>query len=626
MCGIAGATRGMLGQDAEETLHRMNDVMVHRGPDMGDIYLDSDLGLCHRRLSIIDLSEDGRQPMLSDDGKLVIVFNGEIYNFQELRSELLAKGHTFRTGTDTEVLLYLYKEYGEASIERIRGMFAYTIWDRSEKKLFAARDRIGKKPFYYYAKSGGFAFASEIKSLLQIDRLGTDIDPTALIDYLKYLFIPHPKSIYNDIEKLEPGHYLIYKNGRAEVKQYWDVDFSDPLRSGEGEIIEELLDVVAEAVKCRMISDVPLGAFLSGGVDSSGIVALMARGVSEPVTTCSIGFDDEKHNEAMYAKSFARSLSTNHHEHYIKDEPAGIIEKLVWHFDEPFADSSMVPTYYVSNLARQNVTVALSGDGGDESFAGYEKYSIDRYENMVREFVPHPVLEGIARITNSFQSGLNKRLNSLCSSAALSPAEGFYVTNTFITDVQLKSILTNRIWQEVMEYDPAAHMKRYFNSANGRDHLSKILYADLKLYLPGDILVKVDRMSMANSLEVRSPLLDHKVIEFAARIPSSLKIHRGEKKYALKKSFGKVVPQDVLNRKKHGFVVPLNSWFKNELKEMAEQSIFGDHGMEGYFNMNAIKTLWNEHQACSVSHGTLLWTLFVFSLWLQQCYRRNPSY
>ncbi|MDL1974320.1 MAG: asparagine synthase (glutamine-hydrolyzing) [Deltaproteobacteria bacterium] len=619
MCGIAGATRNLLGENPDQTLHRMNQVMLHRGPDMGEVTCDADMGLCHRRLSIIDLSEDGRQPMVSRDGRFTIVFNGEIYNFLELRKELSAQGHQFQTKTDTEVLLHAFMEYGPSSLDKVRGMFAYAIWDKKEKRLFAARDRIGKKPLYYYFYGGKFAFASEIKSLLEIEEVQQEIDPTAIIDYLKYLFIPHPKSIYKNIFKLEPGHFLTFSAGQIQTRQYWDVDFSKQSRKNEEELGEELLATIKDAVECRLISDVPLGAFLSGGIDSSAVVALMNSLCREPVTTCTIGFEDKAYNEAEYAKDFSGFLHTAHHEHYVKNEPAKIVKKLVWHFDEPFADSSMVPTYYVSNVARRHVTVALSGDGGDESFAGYTKYSIDRYENMVRQWIPHLILNTINTLTRFFPAITPViKLNSLCRSAMMTPAEGFYVTNTFIADQQLNSLLSQNLKKQVNGYNPADHLIRYYNAANGPDHISKILYTDLKHYLPGDILVKVDRMSMANSLEVRAPLLDHKVIELAARIPSSLKLHRGQKKYILKNTFSRILPEDILTRKKHGFDVPLNSWFRRELKEMAKNSLFHNQRLQEFFQPQALKLIWNQHQSGKMSHGTLLWTLFIFSLWIEE--------
>lgn len=617
MCGIAGSVRNLLGDNPMTILDGMNDVMLHRGPDMGEVYCDESIGLCHRRLSIIDLSEDGRQPMCSADGRFVIVFNGEIYNFLELRKELEGKGYQFRTRTDTEVLLNAYIEYGPASLEKVNGMFAYTIWDKVEKKLFAARDRIGKKPLYYFSHEGRFAFASEIKSLLAIPSIQPEIDITAFADYLKYLFVPHPKSIYKHIFKLPPGHYLLYADGNLQIKEYWDIDFSQQSIRNEKEIEEELLQLIKESVECRLLSDVPLGAFLSGGVDSSGIVALMSRFSSSPVTTCTIGFNDKALNEAEYAKEFAQSLHADHHEYYVQDEPSKIIKKLVWHFDEPFADSSMVPTYYVSKMAKQNVTVALSGDGGDESFAGYAKYSIDQFENKVRDRTPSNLLRTLSSFSGMFPNNtIFRKTHSLCSSALLTPAQGFYVTNSFVTKQQFHTLLTPDLRKSLLDYDSADHIARYYEKANGPDHLAKILYTDLKLLLPGDFLVKVDRMSMANSLEVRSPLLDHRLIEFAATIPSNLKLYGSQKKIILKKSFSKILPKEILTRKKRGFESPINKWFRDEVKDMAADSFFKNEKLQEFFEVQAIKKLWDQHQEGG-NHGTLLWTIFMFALWLE---------
>lgn len=619
MCGIAGLTRNLCKIGPEKVLSDMNNAMHHRGPDDGDIYFDEGVGLCHRRLSIIDLSEDGKQPMSSSDGRYTIVFNGEIYNFISLKKDLLDKGYKFNSKTDTEVLLNLYIEYGESSLEKINGMFAYAIWDKHNKKLFAARDRLGKKPFFYYHSGEHFAFASELKSITRIKDLNLTVDSRAVVDYLKYLFIPHPGTIYNNVYKLEPGYYLTFQEGRTEVKKYWDIEPCAGNCSNEEEIVEGLLDVIENAVKSRLISDVPLGAFLSGGIDSSGVVKLMSMVLDKPVTTCSIGFDDKRHNEALYAKEFAEMLSADHHEYYVQDKPEEIIKKLVWHFDEPFADSSMVPTYYVSNLARKNVTVALSGDGGDESFAGYAKYTADMRENRLRELIPGFLVNILYSITENSISGLPKRLNSLTGSLKLSPDEAFYVTNTFITDKQIDALLTPDIRRDTAGYDPAHYIKRYYNRFDTKDHLSKILYTDLKLYLPGDVLVKVDRMSMANSLEVRCPLLDYKVIEYASGIPSYLKMHGSEKKYILKKAFEKILPEKIRNRPKHGFDVPLDNWFRSDLKNMAEETLLHNDAIKDFFNPQSVNDIWKEHIAGRADHGTLLWTLFTFSLWSEIC-------
>ncbi len=620
MCGIAGCSFHMI-QDAPETyLQKMNDVMIHRGPDAGDFLYDNNMAVCHRRLSIIDLTENGRQPMQSDDRKFTIVFNGEIYNFIELREELRNKGYSFNTRTDTEVLLHAYREYGTACLQKIRGMYAFAIWDSDRRELFLCRDRIGKKPLYYYYDGEYIAFASEMKSILQIPGVKKKIDPTAVIDYLKYLYVPHPKSIYEDIRKLEPGHYLFYKDGKIRIEQYWDIDFSKPLTGPVEEISDQLLSIISESVKIRLISDVPLGAFLSGGIDSSAVVALMAETGGGPVKTCSIGFNESEHNEAEYAKEFAALHNTEHHEYYLTEHEdlEAVIKKLVWHFDEPFADSSMVPTYQVCKVARQNVTVALSGDGGDESFGGYAKYSIDQIENRVRHLVPRCVLSLLSAAFRHSVAGIGKKAYSLCSTAAMSPAEGFYMTNTFFPDNMMKGFLSDGFANAINGYNPFEHTSRYYNSANGGDHFSRVLYTDLKSYLPGDILAKVDRMSMANSLEVRSPLLDHKVIEFAAKIPSLLKTKGESKKIILKKAFEKILPAELMNRKKHGFEVPLDNWFRSELKQMAYNYLFNKEYMNEYIKVPQLKEMWNWHQEQKVNAGTNLWALLMFSLWYEE--------
>jgi asparagine synthase (glutamine-hydrolysing) len=617
MCGIAGATIGLLGKNPEKTLLKMSNQMTHRGPDMGDVLIQGEIGLCHRRLSIIDLSEDGRQPMSSTDGRFSIVFNGEIYNYLELRKNLKKNGYVFKTNTDTEVLLSLYSEYGPKLLQYLRGMFAFAIWDNKKSELFIARDRIGKKPLYYTHNGSNFSFASELKSILVLKENNRQIDCTAFLDFMSYLNIPHPKSIYKTIHKLSPGHYLIFSMGKVKIHEYWDVDFSKTIDGNVNEIKDELFGIIKSAVECRLISDVPLGAFLSGGIDSSGIVALMASLSDNPVNTCTIGFNDSGHNEAVFAKRFSDKLGTNHKEHYIDNKPESILKKLIWHFDEPFSDSSMVPTYYVSKMARNNVTVVLSGDGGDESFGGYEKYLIDGYERRLNNLIPIFILQKISEFTENFTHfDVLKKVNSICSSSLLSPEDAFYVTNSFFSPFQANILLQDSIKKEVNGYDPADHIRKYYKSANGEDHLSKILYTDLKLFLPGDILVKVDRMSMANSLEVRSPLLDHEVIEFAAKIPSHLKLRRGNQKFILKEIFRPLIGSQVISRPKHGFTVPLDSWFRNELYDTAIHFLLNSKLIENFFKKSALTVIWEQHQKRRFNHGVLLWSILMFSMWL----------
>jgi asparagine synthase (glutamine-hydrolysing) len=618
MCGIAGFTRSCAFGADKNTLQRMGEVIIHRGPDAGGEFIDELVGLAHRRLSIIDLSSQGNQPMFYGDDRYVIVFNGEIYNFLELRAELENIGCSFRSHTDTEVILALYALEGAACLIKLNGMFAFAIWDREEKSLFLARDRIGKKPLYYYhGGSDRVAFASEIKSLLQLPCIQREIEPTAIADYLKYLYIPAPKTIFKRIYKLPPGHYLELRMGsNPKVSEYWDVE---PLHrvnnAGEEDLAAELLDLIQKSTACRMIAEVPLGAFLSGGIDSSAIVAMMAHASSDPVKTCSIGFDDKRHDETVFARDIAKMFHTDHSEYVVGDNLAATVTLLPRYFDEPFADSSAVPTFHVSRLARRNVTVALAGDGGDENFGGYEKYTTDLREDQVRRLVPRFLLKTVNGMTGGRHGDLMRKAHSLSQGALAEPGRAFYRTNTFIDDNGLEQLLSPKMRAECRGYDPAEHTLKYWDKVRGADHLTCMLYTDIKTYLPGDILAKVDRMSMAHSLEVRAPILDYRVVEFAASLPSKLKIKGSSKKYILKKAFEGQLPGEILNRRKHGFTVPLDVWFRNDLCRLTEQCLLEDPAMEKYFSVSEIRRIFEEHRAARANHGTLLWSLLTFALW-----------
>lgn len=618
MCGIAGFVRSCAPQADELTLQQMGKAMLHRGPDASGEFMDDFVGLAHRRLSIIDLSPQGNQPMFYGNGRYVIVFNGEIYNFLELRASLQRKGYSFRSHTDTEVILALYALEGAQCLKRLNGMFAFAIWDREEKTLFLARDRIGKKPLYYF--HGGadrLAFASGIKAILVLPGVPRDLEPTAIVDYLKYLYIPAPKSIFKGIFKLPPGHYLELRiNSEPRIREYWDVDFSkQKAPTGEDEAAEELLALIDRSTASRMVADVPLGAFLSGGVDSSGIVALMARNSSGPVKTCSIGFEDNHHNEIPYAREIADIYGTDHAEYFVSDNLADTVTILPHYLDEPFADSSAVPTFHVSRLARQSVTVALAGDGGDENMGGYDKYTTDLRQDQIRRLVPDILLRTVDGMVSGHGGSLMRRAHSLSQSALVDSGRAFFWTNTFISDRDLEDVLSPELQTECKGYDPAEHTLRYWKKANGADLLTCMLYTDIKTYLPGDILTKVDRMSMAHSLEVRAPLLDYQVVEFAASLPSSLKIKGSTKKYILKKALARHLPNGIINRRKHGFTVPLDQWFRNDLCPLTEQSLLGDPAMEYYFSLPQIQRICDEHRAGRADRGTLLWSLLSFALW-----------
>jgi asparagine synthase (glutamine-hydrolysing) len=620
MCGIAGFTQFIDAMGNKETLKKMGDSIYHRGPDAGGEYLNDLVGLAHRRLSIIDLSDAGIQPMFSHDNKYVIVFNGEVYNYQALRAQLSAAGYPFKTQTDTEVILALYAAEGEKMLDKLNGMFAFALWDTTSERLLIARDRIGKKPLYYLETDTQFAFASEIKALLTLPDVPREIRLDAVYDFFAYQYVPDPKSIFKHIHKLPPGHFMTVDAKGIEIKQYWDVSFKHTSSESEQHLTQQLRELASHCTQQRMISDVPLGAFLSGGVDSSGVVAMMAQHSQTPVKTCSIGFDEKKFNETEFAKEVAEQYKTEHHEFTVHQNVADSLEKIVGFFDEPFADPSLVPTYFVSELARQQVTVAIAGDGGDEVFAGYEKYTTDATENKLRNkcplFLRKKVFPILANILAKSNTTICRKGKSLLTSLSQDPAMGFYTTNSQIDDRQWGKLVRSEVNTELNGYHPSKITVDAYNQADGPDHLSKILYTDMKTYLPGGILVKVDRMSMANSLEVRAPLLDKDIVEFAATVPSELKFKNGEKKHILKEAFKPMLPDGILYRKKMGFSVPLAHWFRHEIKDLAHRHLIEQaHGLKTIFNHAYIQTLWDEHQAREADHAAVLWSMLMFEMW-----------
>jgi len=623
MCGIAGFLTTRFEQLTTENLLSMGNAIVHRGPDAHGEYLDDSVGLCHRRLSILDLSEAGNQPMFSNDGNIVIVFNGEIYNFLELRKELENEGATFASGTDTEVIIKLYEKHGVDCLAMLNGMFAFALWDKNHKRLFIARDRLGKKPLYYYTDNGKFAFGSEIKAILALPDIKKEIRLDAVHDFFAYQYIPDPKSIFKHIHKLPPAHYMLIESGNMTIKQYWHLSFAKPVAVNEKESVAKLQEIIKKSTQRRMISDVPLGAFLSGGVDSSGIVATMSGLSAKPVKTCTIAFDNEKFNEAEFAAAVAKQYKTEHHEFLVHQNVANTLEDIVSYFDEPFADPSLVPTFFVSELARKEVTVAIAGDGGDEVFAGYEKYSTDFVENQLRDKFPKWMRTSLfpvfGRACGSVNLPLFQRAKNLLTSLSVSPEMGFYITNSFISDDDWQKLAKDEVKMELSDYHPSSLTLEKYREADGPDHLSKILYTDMKTYLTGGILVKVDRMSMANSLEVRAPILDKEVIEFATTLPSALKFKNKEKKYILKEAFKPLLTDDILYRKKMGFSVPLAQWFRVEIKDIAQRYLIDDvKGLSAIFNMEQVQRLWAEHQKARKDHSALLWSMLMYEMWWQR--------
>jgi len=557
MCGIIGIYNYNNTPVDHSLLKKMADELVHRGPDDEGYFINSldkrlespkwkysggpgNIGLGHRRLSIIDLST-GHQPMSNEDGTIWVSFNGEIYNFANTKAVLTDRGHVFQTNSDTEVIVHAYEEWGRDCVKYFRGMFAFAIWDGNKRSLLLARDRLGKKPLYYYSDDKRIVFSSEIKSILKCEFVKREINEEALFDYLSLLYIPGPKSIFRGIYKLDPGHTLLAENGNITISKYWDLKFENNTKLAEDEWCYRIIDKLRESTEIRLISDVPLGAFLSGGVDSSAIVGLMSKIKKDPVLTTSIGFDDEEFNELSFAREIAQYNKSDHYEMIIHADAVDILNKLVWYFDEPFADSSAIPTYYVSKIAREKVTVSLSGDGGDENFAGYRRYFYDRLENGIRKIInPYVRKYIIGTIAEIYPKAdwLPQifRAKTLLTNISLDHVEGFYNTMSWFREFNTK-ILNPDVRKKIEGYSPRTLFHKYYNDVDTSDPLTKAQYIDIKTYLVDDILVKVDRASMANSLEVRAPILDHEFMELVASIPSSLKLNGNKYKYIFKKAF-----------------------------------------------------------------------------------------
>ena len=622
MCGIAGLYNFKTFEPVPERLLKaMTDTLVHRGPDDEGFYISGPVGLGHRRLSIIDI-ESGHQPLANEDETVWVVFNGEIYNFMDLHDELVNKGHTFKTRSDTEVIVHLYEEEGERCFERLRGMFAIAIWDERKRKLILARDRVGKKPLFYFYDGSRIAFASEMKAILEVPGVPRDIDLEAVSDYFSFLYISAPKSIFKHIRKVLAGHFVVVSDKGFRDVEYWDINFAKTLVATEEEWCEKLLDTYREAVRLRLISDVPLGAFLSGGVDSSSVVALMSGLAEDSVTTCSIGFEEEEFNELEYAREIATQFNTDHHEEIVRPDAVGIVEKLVWHYDEPFADSSAIPTYYVSKMAREHVTVALAGDGGDENFAGYRRYYFDSRENIVRHLLPAPIRKPVFGTLASLYPKADWaprvfRGKATFANLARAPIDAYFRSVSAVQPELKDQLLHHDFKQELHGYDSLNVLNNYYEKANTADPLSRIQYVDIKTYLTDDILVKVDRASMAHSLEVRAPILDHKLMELAASIPSSLKLRGSSGKFIFKKALERILPENVLQRRKMGFAVPLAKWFRSELKDFAYSAIFA-RNQSAFLNEETVKQVWREHQGGLRDRSTELWTLLMFRLWERQ--------
>lgn len=631
MCGISGIfdTTGKREIDRSMLL-RMNDRQIHRGPDGSGYHFEPGLGFGHRRLSIIDL-EGGVQPMFNEDESVVVTYNGEIYDFEQQMDELRAAGHTFRTRCDTEVIVHAWEEWGESCVERLQGMFAFAIWDRNRDTLFLARDRFGKKPLYYtFLRDGQFAFASELKSLLVHPLADRTIDPTAVEDYMTFGYVPDPKSIFKNIHKLSPAHMLTLKRNQrnAVPREYWKVRFDvDPTLNDEEELSRELYRRLYDATKKRMIADVPLGAFLSGGVDSSAVVAAMSEISEEPVNTCSISFGDPAFNESAFAEQLAKERNTNHRTEQVESDDFALVDQIPAIYDEPFADSSSIPTYRVCELARKYVTVALSGDGGDEVFAGYRRHRWHMNEEKIRSRLPAVVRKKVFGSIGAIYPKMDWaprifRAKSTLEAIARDSVDA-YLHSVSILPNDLHGMLFSESFKSELQGYSAKEIFRYHaRKSDTDDQLSKIQYIDMKTYLPGDILTKVDRASMAHSLEVRVPLLDAEFASWACTIPSSMKLRGRQGKYIFKKALEGHVPDSILYREKMGFGVPLATWFRGPLQKTIEERLLGETMQQsGIFDLSYVQALLQQHTSGVRDHSPPIWALLIFEGFLRNLMR-----
>lgn len=623
MCGICGIYNFNSKKPINKDLiQRMTEALKHRGPDDEGYYCGSrvagrgsQVGLGVRRLSIIDL-ETGHQPIHNEDKTIWIVFNGEIYNFGTLREELEKKGHRFYTKGDTEIILHLYEEYGRDCVQKLNGMFAFAIWDSREERLFLARDRIGIKPLFYIEHRGSLIFASEIKSILEDKRLSREIDIPSLHSMMNLQYIPAPKTIFKEIKKLLPGHILTCQKGEVSIERYWDLDLTRKEES-EAFYLEELPKLLEESVRLRLISDVPLGAFLSGGIDSSIIVGLMSKFSEKAVKTYSVGFEaEDSFNELKYARLASRHFRTDHHELIMKSKDIEeLLPKIVYHLDDPITDPAVIPTYLVSQLAREEVTVVLTGEGGDELFAGYRRYSLDRLApyysklpSMIRKKMI-PILISKLFLQGRYQQGIE----------AINQPPGVQRHLNWISkfsDETLENLYTKEVKEEIKRGELTSIFRSYFTLSQERDFLSRTLYCDIKTWLPDDLLVKIDRMSMATSLETRVPYLDHRIVELCTSMPIHLKLKGFTSKYILRKAFSSLIPEEILKRRKQGFTVPLTPWLRKELKEFAQEILSQNSiAKRGYFDYTCIKHILKEHLEGKRDYSREIWSLLVFELW-----------
>ena len=628
MCGICGKVYFDHSRPVErEVISSMNDVLRHRGPDDQGIYINGNVGLGMRRLSIIDI-DGGNQPIRNEAGNVWVVYNGEIYNFPELKDNLISKGHVFYTRTDTEVIVHLYEEFGEDFVKELNGMFGIALWDECRKKLILARDSVGIKPLFYAVFSDRLIFGSEIKSILK-DDVPRNVDLEALHDYLSLNYVPAPYTMFKGIKKLEAGNLLIFQNGRVSNKKYWDVHYgssngqsSCSLLKSEEDYADRLLELLGNSVKRHLISDVPLGVFLSGGMDSSTIVALMSQMNNRKIKTFTIGFEEKSYNEVDDARLISKRFDTEHNELIVTPNIVDVLPKLIRSFDEPYADSSAIPTYFVSKLAREHVKVCLGGDGGDEIFAGYVTYPAYKvahlYKKLPRFLTENliPFLVNLMPVSDGKVS-FDYKAKRFVEGALLPPSLSHFWWKVIFTEEMKQKLYSEELRSTLNGFrDSFQIFNRHFDSCTDSDTLQKLLYVDLKVYLPDDILVKVDRMSMAHSLEARVPFLDREVVEFMANVPSSMKMKGFGTKYILKKALEKLLPKEIIRKKKGGFNVPIARWIKNDLKDHVIDALSPSKiRSTGFFNETNVSQILNMHIDGKKDYSRNIWGLFMFMLW-----------
>ena len=629
MCGIAGYidTNAIAAADPS-ALRGMLDAIFHRGPDDSGELIDGPLAMGMRRLSIIDL-QDGQQPIYDESGRFGIVFNGEIYNYRELRSDLIARGHTLKTHSDTEVIVHLYEEVGAACVDQLRGMFGFAVWDHHKRELFIARDRMGIKPLYYTHRNGKLIFGSEIKALLQHPEVDASLDHRALSEYLSLKFVPAPRTMFEGILSLPPAHTLTVLEGQIEIEQYWDMSFAPqtPPRSEE-QATEELLEILRDSVQLRLRSDVPFGAFLSGGVDSSTIVALMSEAMSEPVKTFSVGFDHRSEDgksldELPYAQQIADKFQCDHHTLLITaDDFINHAEKVLFHLDQPIADQATVATHMVAKLARQHVKMVLTGEGGDELFAGYARYEGEQFSPWFR-----PLQNPLRHAVNGFARRLpGMRRAKIALNALTIGDEATRFANWFplMSDDAKFGLLSSAM--EDVSAGAAGAFATHLDKTDARKPLHRMLYVDSKLWLPDYLLLRGDKLTMANSLEARVPLLDHKLVEFAASLPTNMKLRGRERKYLLKRAASRLIPESIINRPKQGFPIPIEKWLRKEARPLMRDLLSADTiGRRGLFNQTVIDGMMNQHESGMKDHSTELWGLMSFEMWMQRFIESQSS-